>query len=164
VLKSNELQMEIEAGGNGNGDHVFEPISEDRGASILGPRNLPLVRENPDMLASPYTDAGTIPNLKFSFANARNRLATGGWAREVTVRELPISTSLAGVNIRLKPGGIRELHWHKEAEWAYMLAGRARITAFDAQGRNFIDDVGVGRVSRALVIPKTRDVLQFAHG
>ena len=46
--------------------------------------------------------------------------------------------------MRLKPGGIRELHWHKEAEWAYMLAGRARITAVDAQGRNFIDDVGVG--------------------
>jgi oxalate decarboxylase/phosphoglucose isomerase-like protein (cupin superfamily) len=27
------------------------------------------------------------------------------------------------VNTRLKPGRIRELHWHKEAEWAYMLAG-----------------------------------------
>jgi len=51
---------------------------------------------------------------------------------------------MAGVNMRLKPGGIRELHWHKETEWAYMLAGRARLTAVDAQGRNFIDDVGVG--------------------
>jgi hypothetical protein len=46
--------------------------------------------------------------------------------------------------MRLKPGGIRELHWHKEAEWAYMLAGRARITAVDQEGRNFVDDVGVG--------------------
>jgi oxalate decarboxylase len=36
------------------------------------------------------------------------------------------------------------MHWHKEAEWAYMLAGRARITAVDQKGRNFIDDVGVG--------------------
>ncbi len=89
-------------------------------------------------------DAGTIPNLKFSFATARNRLLTGGWAREVTARELPVATTLAGVNMRLKPGGIRELHWHKEAEWAYMLAGSARITAVDAQGRNFIDDVNVG--------------------
>ena len=101
-------------------------------------------QENLDLLASPDTDAGTIPNLKFSFAAARNRLAPGGWAREVTVRELPVATTMAGVNMRLKPGGIRELHWHKEAEWAYMLAGRARITAVDAQGRNFIDDVGVG--------------------
>lgn len=121
-----------------------QPIQGDRGASILGPRNVPLERENPDLLASPYTDAGTIPNLKFSFSTARNRLTTGGWAREITMRELPVATTLAGVNMRLKPGGIRELHWHKEAEWAYMLAGGARITAVDAQGRNFIEDVGVG--------------------
>lgn len=121
-----------------------EPTQGDRGASIMGPRNIPLERENPDQLASPYTDAGSIPNLKFSFAAARNRLADGGWAREVTVRELPIATTLAGVNMRLKPGAVRELHWHKEAEWAYMLAGRARVTAVDAEGRNFIEDVGVG--------------------
>jgi oxalate decarboxylase len=121
-----------------------EPIRGNVGATILGPRNKPLELENPDLIASPDTDAGTIPNLKFSFATARNRLVTGGWAREVTVRELPVATELAGVNMRLKPGGIREMHWHKEAEWAYMLAGRARITAVDPQGRNFIADVGVG--------------------
>jgi oxalate decarboxylase len=121
-----------------------QPIRGDLGATILGPRNVPLERENPDLLASPYTDSGTIPNLKFSFATARNRLLTGGWAREVTVRELPVATELAGVNMRLKPGGIREMHWHKEAEWAFMLAGRARITAVDEQGRTFIDDVGEG--------------------
>ena len=121
-----------------------QPIRGDRGASILGPRNIPLESENPDLLASPYTDAGTIPNLKFSFAAARNRLLTGGWAREVTTRELPVATTLAGVNMRLKPGAIREMHWHKEAEWAYMLAGSARVTAIDPQGRNFIDDINVG--------------------
>ena len=121
-----------------------QPIRDGLGATIMGPRNVPVERENPDQLASPYTDAGTIPNLKFSFAAARNRLVTGGWAREVTVRELPVATELAGVNMRLKPGGIREMHWHKEAEWAYMLAGRARITAVDEQGRTFIDDVGEG--------------------
>jgi oxalate decarboxylase len=110
----------------------------------MGPRNVPLEAENPDLLASPSTDAGTIPNLKFSYAAARNRITPGGWAREVTVRELPVSTTIAGVNMRLKPGGIRELHWHKEAEWGFMIAGRARITAVDAQGRNFIEDTGVG--------------------
>jgi len=125
-------------------DSLPEPIQGDLGASILGPRNVPVERENPDQLVSPQTDAGTIPNLKFSYAAARNRLLTGGWSREVTVRELPIATEIAGVDMRLKPGGIREMHWHKEAEWSYMLAGRARITAVDQDGRNFIDDVGVG--------------------
>ncbi len=125
-------------------NQVPQPIRGDLGAPIMGPHNVSVERENPDLLASPYTDSGTIPNLKFSFASARNRLVTGGWAREVTVRELPVATELAGVNMRLKPGGIRELHWHKEAEWAYMLAGRARITSVDEQGRTFIDDVGAG--------------------
>jgi oxalate decarboxylase len=121
-----------------------QPIRGDLGAPIIGPRNLSVERENPDQLAAPRTDSGTVPNLKFSFGAAHNRLLTGGWAREVTIRELPVATELAGVNMRLKPGGIREMHWHKEAEWAYMLAGRARITAVDQEGRNFIDDVGAG--------------------
>ncbi len=123
-----------------------EPIAGNRGAPILGPRNIALESQNLDLLASPPTDAGTIPNLKFSYAAARNRLTPGGWAREITVRELPVSTSLAGVNMRLKPGGVRELHWHKEAEWAYMIAGNARITVVDTEGRVFIDDVGPGDI------------------
>jgi oxalate decarboxylase len=121
-----------------------EPVDGDRGAPILGPRNVPVESENPSLLASPRTDSGTVPNLKFPFAAARNRVLSGGWAREVTTRELPVAKDLAGVNMRLKRGGIRELHWHKEAEWAYMIAGAARITAVDADGRNFIDDVSVG--------------------
>ena len=123
-----------------------EPIRGDRGASILGPRNLPREREVPDLLASPDTDAGTIPNLKFSYADARNRLGSGGWAREITIRELPAATTLAGVNMRLKPGGYRELHYHKEAEWGFMIAGKARVTAIDTEGRPFVDDVEAGDI------------------
>jgi oxalate decarboxylase len=92
----------------------------------------------------PETDAGTVPNLRFSFADAHNRRERGGWAREVTRRELPVATELAGVNMRLEPGAVRELHWHKQAEWAYMLEGTARITAMDEHGRGFVDDVGEG--------------------
>lgn len=62
----------------------------------------------------------------------------------MTQRELGISTTIAGVDMRLNAGGVRELHWHKEGEWAYMLYGNARITAIDAEGRWFVDDLGVG--------------------
>ena len=123
---------------------TIEPIRNGDGAPILGPRNVPLERQNPDLLAAPRTDSRTVPNLKYSFAAAHNRLLPGGWAREITTRELPAATELAGVNMRLEPGGVREMHWHKEAEWAYMLAGRACITAIDADGRNFLDVVGEG--------------------
>jgi oxalate decarboxylase len=112
--------------------------------SILGPENPDLQAQNPDMLESPATDAGTVPNLKFSFSTSHNRVLSGGWSREVTVRELPIATDIAGVNMRLNPGGIRELHWHKEAEWSYMIAGSARVTLLDPDGRMFVDDVEEG--------------------
>ena len=129
---------------NGGAGDAPEPIAGDRGAPILGPRNLPIEQQNPDVLIAPVTDGGTVPNLKWPFALSHNRVLSGGFARETTTRELPISTEIAGVNMRLKPGGIRELHWHKEAEWAYMIAGTCRVSVLDEQGRLFIDDVSVG--------------------
>jgi oxalate decarboxylase len=123
---------------------IPQPRRPGYGGTDPGPRNLERDRQNPDMLLPPSTDQGTLPNLRFSFSDAHTRLGSGGWTRQVTVRELAISTSIAGVNMRLNAGGVRELHWHKAAEWAYMLYGSARITAIDAQGRNFVDDVGVG--------------------
>src|SRR4051812_22700368 len=121
-----------------------QPQRPGRGGTDPGPRNTARDAQNPDILVPPSTDRGTVPNLRFSFADAHTRLERGGWARQVTVRELGISTGIAGVNMRLNAGGVREMHWHKAAEWAYMLYGTARITAIDAQGRHFIDDVGVG--------------------
>lgn len=82
-----------------------------------------------------------MPNLRWSFADSHMRIEPGGWARQTTVRELPASTEIAGVNMRLDRGGVRELHWHKASEWSYMLAGTARITAVDQDGRTFVDDV-----------------------
>ena len=121
-----------------------EPIDGSRGADDPGPRNAVRDRQNPDLLTPPATDRGLLPNLRFSFGDAHMNLQDGGWAREVTQRELPVSTEIAGVNMRLKPAAVREMHWHKQAEWSIMLAGTARITAVDGDGRNFIADVGEG--------------------
>ena len=96
------------------------------------------------MIRPPTTDHGTLANMKWSFADSHMRIEEGGWARQTTVRELPTSRELAGVNMRLDEGAIRELHWHKEAEWAYMLEGTARVTAIDMEGGNYIDDVSKG--------------------
>ncbi len=121
-----------------------EPVEGDRGAPIMGPRNPPREAENPDILRPPPTDHGSLMNLHFSFADAPMKLRHGGWSRQVTQRELPVSTTIAGVNMRLTSGGVRELHWHKEAEWAFMLAGNARITAVDTGGHNFVANVSEG--------------------
>jgi oxalate decarboxylase len=124
---------------------IPQPIRKDgAGATDEGPRDVMRDLENPDMLVPPATDAGSMPNLKFSYSDTHMTLNHGGWSREITVRELPIATTLSGVDMRLTPGGVREMHWHQQAEWAFMILGRARITAVDQDGRNFIADIGVG--------------------
>jgi len=125
-------------------EHAPQPQRPGHGGTDPGPRNIARDRQNPDILVPPPTDHGTLPNLRFSFSDAHMRLETGGWTRQVTSREFGISKNIAGVNMRLNAGGVRELHWHKAAEWAYVLYGKARITAVDPQGRNFVDDVGIG--------------------
>ena len=84
-----------------------------QGASILGPTNPAREAENPDLILPPTTDSGTMPNLRWSFADSPMRLEAGGWARQTTVRELPVATEIAGVNMRLKAGAVRELHFTK---------------------------------------------------
>lgn len=109
-----------------------------------GAQNRPLAAQNPDSEWAPPTDSGTVKPFKYSFSLSHKRVESGGWTRQVTVRELPISTAIAGVEMRLTAGGVRELHWHVEAEWAIMLNGKARITAVDQEGRSFVSDVGEG--------------------
>jgi len=121
-------------------------VKTGRTSHISAPRptNRDLDAANPDSRVPPLSDTGSMPTFKYPFALANKRVYQGGWSREVTARELSISKELAGVNMRLEAGGIRELHWHKAAEWSIMLYGAARITAIDLEGRSFVRDVFEG--------------------
>lgn len=126
-------------------ENIPQPIRNNgEGGYDTGPRDIMRDLENPDLLVPPKTDAGLLPNMRFSFSDTSMTLNHGGWSREITVRELPIATTLAGVNMSLTAGGVRELHWHQQAEWSFMISGHARITSIDSEGRNFIADVGPG--------------------
>jgi oxalate decarboxylase len=113
----------------------------DRSISTPGPTNKSLDAANTDSTNPPATDAGGVQTFKYPFAFSHKRLHEGGWSREVTIRELPVSKTMAGVDMRLTAGGVRELHWHTAAEWAFMLYGTARITCIDADGKSFVTDV-----------------------
>src|SRR6266849_2450548 len=114
----------------------------DRSKSDPGPANPGLDAQNPDSMWPPGTDSKSlVQNFKYPFSFANKRVYEGGWSREVTVRELPVSKTMAGVNMRLTAGGVRELHWHTAGEWSIMLYGTARITAIDADGKSFVADV-----------------------
>jgi oxalate decarboxylase len=112
-----------------------------RRKSDPGPTNPEIDAQNLSSFEPPETDAGGVPPFKYPFSFSHKRLHSGGWSREVTVRELPVSRSMAGVDMRLTAGGVRELHWHTAAEWAFMLYGSARITAIDGDGKSFVADV-----------------------
>ena len=127
-----------------SGQTTIVPERGKDGADIIGPHNQARAAEEPFTIAPPASDHGTLPNMKWSFSDSHMRLEEGGWARETTIRELPVSTSMAGVNMRLKTNVARELHWHKESEWSYVLKGKARITAIDETGHTFVADVGEG--------------------
>ena len=110
----------------------------------VGPNNTVNDSLNPDSVWPPVTDNGTMLPFKYSFDLSHKEIDSGGWTRQVTVRDLAISKTMAGVEMRLTAGGVRELHWHVSGEWAYMIYGSARITAVDAEGRSFVNDVKKG--------------------
>jgi oxalate decarboxylase len=113
-------------------------------ASNPGPANKPLIGENANSNMPPITDRGDVAPFWYSFDLSHRRVQDGGWTRQVTQRELPISGDLAGVNMRLTAGSYRELHWHVANEWAFMLYGNARVTVLNPDGTIFIGDVGEG--------------------
>jgi oxalate decarboxylase len=116
------------------GDH-------DNSASDAGPENVPLRDDNPNTFLPPVTDHGEPPTFWSSFSISHRRVQEGGWSRQVTVADFPISREIAGVNMRLVAGGCRELHWHVASEWAIMLSGKARLTTIDAAGKPYVKDV-----------------------
>lgn len=88
-----------------------------------------------------------LPAFRYPMEQQQGRVTEGGSAKEATVKQLPISTGLAGVSMRLKPGGIRELHWHANAaEWAFVLRGRVRTTVIGPEGQAETNDFDPGDV------------------
>jgi oxalate decarboxylase len=112
--------------------------------TIPGPHDVALADTMPSFLEPPPTDVGSSPQFWASFNLAPRRIQDGGWGRQVTQGDFAISTEISGVNMRLSAGGIRELHWHQQAEWAIMTYGHCRITVLDALGRPSVEDVKEG--------------------
>ncbi|HWE15823.1 MAG TPA: cupin domain-containing protein [Hyphomicrobiaceae bacterium] len=109
-----------------------------------GPHNEVIENQFPSQMDPPATDISTQTFFWSSFNISPKRIQNGGWARELTSEDFAISEEIAGVNMHLAPGGIRELHWHQTAEWAVMTRGKCRITTIDTQGRPSVEDVEEG--------------------
>ena len=64
------------------------------------------------------------------------RKTPGGEVRVVDSRNFPVSKNVASALVTLKPGALRELHWHPNAsEWQFWIAGKGRMTVVMNEGR-----------------------------
>jgi oxalate decarboxylase/phosphoglucose isomerase-like protein (cupin superfamily) len=85
----------------------------------------------------------------------------GGEVRIVDSSKFKVSTTIAMAMVTVHPGGLRELHWHPNAdEWQYYIAGKGRMTVVDMgnKGRTMDFQAGdVGYVEKSLLHWATSD-------
>src|SRR5216683_3024897 len=77
--------------------------------------------------------------IRYTFkmeAMAPTKKTSGGEVRVVDSHNFPASKNVAAALVTIKPGGMRELHWHPNAsEWQFYLAGKGRMTIYMPPGR-----------------------------
>jgi oxalate decarboxylase len=89
---------------------------------------------------------------------------SGGSVRIADSTNFPASKTVAAALVVVKPGSMRELHWHPNAdEWQYYMQGSARMTVFNtgphANTTDFrAGDVGLVRRNCGHYVENTGDV------
>jgi oxalate decarboxylase len=67
---------------------------------------------------------------------APTKKTPGGEVRIVDSHNFPVSKNVAAALVTLKPGALRELHWHPNAdEWQFWLAGKGRMSIVMNEGK-----------------------------
>jgi len=60
----------------------------------------------------------------------------GGETRIVDSSNFPVATNIAAAMVILKPGGLREMHWHPSvSEWQYWIKGKGRMTIVTTEAK-----------------------------
>jgi oxalate decarboxylase len=81
------------------------------------------------------------------------RRTKGGEVRIIDSRTFKVSTTMAAAIVTVHPGGLRELHWHPNAdEWQYFISGKGRMTLLTTGGKGRTMDFESGDVG---YVPQT---------
>lgn len=71
----------------------------------------------------------------------------GGEVRIVDSSKFKVATTVAMAMVTVRPGGLRELHWHQNAdEWQYYITGKGRMTIMATGGKSRTMDFQTGDV------------------
>lgn len=98
-----------------------------------------------DRVANP---AGSVPRAFSHHMLAQEPIRTKhGTVRIIDSTNFPVSTNIAAALVEVEPGGMRELHWHPNAdEWQYYIEGQGRMTVFASGGKARTFDYQAGDV------------------
>ena len=110
----------------------------------------------------PVLAGAELPSFRFPLGSRPAKTWTGGWAKEATVAEFPVSEKLAGVLMQLDAGRrcANCTGTPTPRSGPMCIKGQCRVTTIDPQGHSEIVDFGAGR---RLVFPARPRPLDPGH-
>jgi oxalate decarboxylase len=86
-------------------------------------------------------------SFRYHFLNQEPLATSGGMVRLVDSSNFPEAANIAAGLVEVKPGGMREMHWHPNTEeWQYYIEGSARMGVFASEGKARTFDYQAGDV------------------
>lgn len=82
------------------------------------------------------TAAGPVPlaeSYSYHFSEQPAHNVAGGSVKIVDPQTFPIANNFAAAVVTVKPGAMREIHWHPSSdEWSFFIRGQGRATLLEA--------------------------------
>jgi oxalate decarboxylase len=107
-----------------------------------------------DQQAAKGTQGSTPESFSYRLMQQKPHFSSpAGEVRIVDKSNFPIASTIAAAHVIVRPGAMREMHWHPNAdEWQYYIAGDARMGVFAASENVNTKDFHAGDVG---YVPKS---------
>lgn len=112
---------------------------------------VPLIAKGQPLLVAPTKTHAlatrSAQSFRFPLTQMPPVISSGGTFVQASRQDFPMSLTMIASLTILYPRGIREPHWHPNAdEWDFVISGRARITMFEGANKYGSVEVGPGDI------------------
>jgi oxalate decarboxylase/phosphoglucose isomerase-like protein (cupin superfamily) len=108
----------------------------------------------PGPLAADQKPVLGLPKYPFTFSlkdQPFRRQTKGGTVQIADSNNFNVAKTVASALVTVRPGGLREMHWHPNAdEWLYVIKGKAQVTVFTAGPNAVTTNFGPGDIGYIL--------------